>query len=433
MNALAPILEKDVWLHTQFHREGNQLVMTGYLVAGTKSRIFELKIDLRKVLALVMRVHQQLHDQMVAGENEIEIGRKKRRHRRRKGFFRKLGRKLGKVAKVVAKGGIVTSAPLALLASKKNRRALMRTAKKVAKSRLVRTAAKVVKSTAKKAIQNPVFRHGLKAMSVAMPALAPAAVAVEAAHQVMKHQKALGSLGRVLPIKPGTFKSIASASKHLNLVTKKSHKKRTKIQKFAKKLEMKARAGLVLRARRRGLAKKHDPRKLGRAIDKAAKTYAAKRIGKVLSKAPQLRRQLQVEAKAPNRSKQAIRKIIENSKHDPRAFKARQVLRSVALHNSRVQQIDTGRPQQGVTGLVVDDFGRVRRGRFVRSSAGRGTSDVIFTKQGIQPGHFQRVSGDCVGCAPCVGGNCGPVAGESVGECVGCGMGYPMGPVMVMK
>ena len=528
MNTLATIVPNDLWVHTHFQLQGNHLVLTGYVVNGTKFKIFDLKLDLKRVLAMVISLHRKLHaGSLVSGDDEYEIGdevgrrsrrrrrqarrkaRRARRSGRRRGIFKRVARKISRsrvlrpVAKKVlsvakrvpglnagtlavetavrvAKGqkpGLAFKKALGrrlparsmrrVLGNVKKRGlkgALLNEGKRLLKSR-VRMASAYIERYAGKSMPASVKKE-LKALKVKIPPNTWKKLALKfksskqksslkklgkrvlrfgknklrrtavKAVRSISRQKTMGSLGRVLPVRDQTLKSIAAAKKHLGLVPQ---EKPTKFQKYAKKLAMRERSRLIRIARQKKLHRRYSKTKLARSIQAMTKKNVAIKLRRILAKAPALNAQLRSAGISRN---EAIKKLLARARHDPKAFKAKAVLKSILLHAARVNQIEKNRNERGVTGVVVDSKGKLYRGRFIRVNTGKGEPNAIYTQAGVQSGFFERVGiggescvgcgpvageppigGNCVGCEPCVGVGCEP--------CVGCGPAYPLGPVLV--
>lgn len=526
MNTLAPIVPNDLWLHTHFQQQGNYLVLTGYVVRGTKFKIFDLKLDLKKVLALIVKLHQRLHsDDLLISGDEIgdEIGRRSRRRRRK---ARRKARRSRRRARRSRRGGLLkrvarkisrskTLRPIAKKVINITKRVpginagamAVETAVRVAKGQKPGTAFKkalgrrlparslrrVLGNVKKKGLKKSLFDEGkrllqkrmemanvylnryagkkmpisirrrLKKLQVQIPRanwkkltggitrslthkksgllkkLKRRAVrfgknklrrtAIKTVRAVAS-KKNLGSLGRVLPIRARTLRSIAAAKRHLGL--ERASRTSTKIQKYAKKLSLRERSKLIRIARKKKLLARYGKAKVSRAINKMTRRKLEIKLKRIFVKAPGLKRQFE---SASNRN-EILRQLLRRARQDPKAFKAKAVLKSILLHAARVKQIEKNRNDRGVTGLVVDQKGRLLQGRFLRTNTGKGAPNAIFTKQGVQSGFFERVgiggescvgcgpvAGDCVGCEPCVGVGCEP--------CVGCGPAYPLGPVLV--
>jgi hypothetical protein len=425
-----PTLENEIWLHTQMRREGHEFVLTGWLVVGAKTKLFELRVDIRPIAKYIARYHHGLHAQLRESRvSGTTVGKR--------GLFKKLGR----------------------------------TIKKVAKSKLVRRARKVLKTVGPLAI--PAAGLALAAATKS-PALAKLAKG-----SMSKLSQGAGPLARVMKFQPKTLTSMVAASKSLGFLGRSRLRAKgrlsargglrfsastsastsqstppTRFSKFIAKMKKRTNRRLLLKARRKRMFVRHSNKNVKLAINKATTKIVNTKAKKIIRKAPHLARQA-ISSTGRSRKQttpksQMIHEVIQRSNHNPKAFKARQVLSRMALHGERLEQLDKRTPARGVTGLVVDDQGKIKHGRFKVLSTGTGPVDVILRKSGkVRKGHFQRISGDCVGCGPvagdpepgflvagepCVGADCvgsEPAPGFLVAGCVGCGPAYPMGPVLV--
>lgn len=448
-----PTNEKGVWLHTHLHREGGDLVATGYLVIGHKTQIFEVRVDVRRIIGAVVKAHARLHQEQgtVAGvcvgcgeddevlcvgcdEDEIEevIGsrRTRRKARRARRKTRRVARKARRSARRTAR-----RARMKVKHPKRYRlsRKLRNTVKKVAKSKVAR--------------------------GIVMATAAAAAVATTP-------MTGGASLAALVPVGAKAIKSIGTANKVLNALGKKKRARKGvrkaagKLGRALRKFGSKVKRKLLGKARRKGLFSRFNPKKIGRAIGRLAKKVVGKRLGRVLKKAPQLKNKLYQARESlysAAHARKQIRGLLDAAPNNAKARKAKRILATVAQHRSRLAHIGERRNQRGVTGMVIDDQGRIKRGNFERVNTGTGTPDVLYAKaQRIQRGHFHLVSGDAIiGADPLVqeligseyGVPYGPVAGELVGAepapgyniasesvagCVGCGTpAYPVGNLLI--
>ncbi len=359
-----------VWLKTVFEFRGHKLHAHGFLSTAGKSEVFTVVVDLRPIAAVMAKAHARLHgkvsgcigcseSELVSGCPEcIEVGRKKKRVR------------LGKAVKSIGKAKAI--------------RAIAKTGKAIIKSKVVGIAA-----AAAAAIFPP----------VGAPALAAYAAANAALNQVEKSRGLQGALKRGgQQVKPAQ-----------------------KLANFAKKTARSAQTKLVAKAKRKGLFKKFGPAKVMQSIKKAAKGVAQKKVRKVLSKAPAIKRavvravSLKKTLKSPkvlrglsqvkktgDGATSSIRAIVDRAKTgDVKARRAASVLATVAEHRHRMAKRAPGVDQTGSTGLLIDCNGKVTKGRFRRGS-GTGPMSTLMTSRGAMPGYYQQV-GACVGCSPAVG------------------------------
>lgn len=64
-----------LWLKTHFYREGAMLHMVAYSCAAGTPEVFKASVDLRPIIARVVKMHSKLHGKVVSGEDvAVEVG-----------------------------------------------------------------------------------------------------------------------------------------------------------------------------------------------------------------------------------------------------------------------------------------------------------------------------------------------------------------------
>jgi peptidoglycan hydrolase-like protein with peptidoglycan-binding domain len=344
-----PVISGDGFdVRTHFEVRGHVLYAHGYLSGEGGPKFVSVKVDLRPIAKALMALHLKLHGGSISG---VEVGRRK-----------KFGRKLARGVKRLGKA--------------KALRALAKGAKKV--TRAVSKAGKVIKSKA--------ARTFTRTLAVIMP---PVGVPVLAAH----------AAARKLVKKVETGNKVVKAGRRL---TKKVTGRLKKVASYAQRAMRGVRSKLAKAASKKGLLNKYGPKKVSAALNKASRAIVKRKLGRVLAKAPALRRQLQStvaaskklaqtsiirQAKAVQNSStvkklEALRKAAQQG--NQKAVQASRIL-SVVARNRAAQAAPTGQ-----MGVLIDAQGRTIHGRYLPRAQGTQKA-TLMTEGGKQAGFYTRV------------------------------------------
>lgn len=366
---ITPASPHAVWLKTIFEFRGNKLYAHGFLSTHGNSEVFTVQVDLLPLAAFVARYHNRLHG--------------------------KVSGCIGCTHEEVVSGCI----GCAEVGAGKKKLKLGKALKSIAKAKAIKAIAKAGKAIIKSKVTGALVAV---AATVYPPVGAPALAAYTAANV------AINAVEKAQDIKRRALKVPAIK----------------KLDGYAKKVARSTAAKLLVKAKHKGLIEKHGKAKVLGAIASLSKKIAGRKVGKVLAKAPAIKRgivkavQLKKALRNPktaaaltrlkakgNVTTNRVRAIVDRAKAgDVKAKKAASILSTVAEHRARMEKRAPGVSLEGVTGLMVDCQGHLTHGRFRRLSTGT-TMSTLVTPQGSVPGYYEKVGvGSCVGCdAPRLG------------------------------
>ena len=341
-----------VWTKTFITRDGDVLIGTTYAVIGGQPAVVRRAVNLREIQNELVAVGGFFDDPIgTIGKVAKKIGRTK------------LIKDIGDATKSVVRSKITGAVALGLSA--------------FPLTAPVGAGALAAYATANKALD--VYEEGQKA-----------AKAVSSAASTIK---GAGKLGAAVKTQLSAAKKFDAAQAKFE---KLSPKMRTLLIKSLKKTPegraklAKLQAGASAKGKLDAFAKAGGAAVIEQA---GAKAKVAKRV---IAAASQPKGQNAI-ATAVRRGQEVADKIAETRAKalagDFRAKKAMEILAAVQKNRLRLKAVADahagGRP-----GLLIDNQGRLRKGKFVRKPS-KGVPAVLYTKDGAERGEFTKIGCDC--------------------------------------
>lgn len=374
-----------VWTKTHFRQEGNYLVATTYLVAAGAPVVFEMRVDLRPLEAVVTKVHAAMHAKM---GKDPTIGFS----------FKKAWKSIKKTAKKIGKTKLVKAVSGAVNSVVKN---------KVFQIAMPMTA--ISAHTTSKMLGGPgVFKGALgRAVDLGTSITAsiiPGGTAIKAAPQALAAFATAKSAINAINTGKDLVKTVNQAKSILTAGNRATGKL---VAKVASRLPASALASRQLpssvTAASRALA-------TARAKAALAKTSAATKA-KIITTVPAIKKAAEVKARLSQPAvkaqltrlktradvaKNVVQQVAYDAKYATGAAKvdaqqSAKILNLVAQNDAKIAAIAT-KNAGGLPGILIDRDGRVTRGRFqVRAAAG---GSLLYTAPGkVVRGSFARVAG----------------------------------------